>query len=133
VPSACRSCCHPKTGTSDAETMEGSNLLKMVQHKLDEKEEIIHEQQKQINELTDALAEKDAVIRELMAQTEANVELPGDATSLAEKEELILEQMRQILELSEKVEAMEAELAAARTKLVEFDRIQNQLKELLGE
>jgi hypothetical protein len=68
-----------------------------------------------------------------MAQTEANVELPGDATSLAEKEELILEQMRQILELSEKVEAMEAELAAARTKLVEFDRIQNQLKELLGE
>ncbi|HMZ53061.1 MAG TPA: hypothetical protein PK988_12430, partial [Candidatus Sumerlaeota bacterium] len=67
--------------------IEGSNLLKMVQEKLAEKEEVIREQHRQIEDLQKKLAEA------------------GDT---AESEAVILEQMQQLMELTEKLEQAEA-------------------------
>ncbi|CAN5245961.1 hypothetical protein BH09SUM1_BH09SUM1_10440 [soil metagenome] len=125
--------------------MEGSSsLLKMVQEKLNEKEEIIHEQQRQISDLfekiarleenalayPEALAEKDEVIRELMEQ---QVDSTGATDGDTEKDELIREQMGQIVEITERLEALQIEHQRAEEKLREFDKLQNQLKDLLGE
>jgi hypothetical protein len=50
-----------------------------------------------------------------------------------ERDEVISAQMSQILELEEKLADMEARVQAAEEKVVQFDELQAQLKELLGE
>jgi len=115
--------------------MEGKNILKMVQSKLSEKEEIIHVQQGQIQELTESLEEKNEVIVELMRQIDDLTEKVNsggaNATGTQENEEVIREQMQQIFELSEKVERLEADLARATEHQAEFESLQKQLKEML--
>lgn len=121
---------------------EGSKILKLVQEKLAQKDEIIHEQQRQITDLSDrlsraelhaavlheAVTEKDQVIRELMAQIEGSG-VPASSGSQGptaeEHEQIVREQMQQIIELTERVEFLEG-------KLTEFNAMQSQLKDLLG-
>ena len=131
--------CEPDPIQSPRElsAMEGKNILKMVQSKLSEKEEIIHVQQGQIQELTESLEEKNEVIVELMRQIDDLTEKVNsggaNATGTQENEEVIREQMQQIFELSEKVERLEADLARATEHQAEFESLQKQLKEMLGE
>jgi len=127
--------------------MEGSNLLRLVQEKLSEKEEIIHEQQRQITELqerlgtaepraavlAEALQEKDAVIREMMQQVEEAASVPPDTGEVEEQHQIITEQMQQIIELTDRVEQLQAELQRAQEALRQHDHMQAQLKEMLGE
>lgn len=130
---------------------EGSNLLKLVQEKLAEKEEIIHEQQLQIEELTaslrvaraaaDGAGEKDEVIRAQMEQLaelndqveELQRQIVAGEKALEEKEEVIHEQMRQLVDYTERIEVFERKAAATEESLKEFESLQNQLKALLGE
>jgi hypothetical protein len=108
--------------------MDGSNLMKLVQHKLAEKEEVIHEQQSQLTEMSEALREKDEMIRELLAQIGDGSGAPPlpESELVQEKEMIIIEQMKQILELSDRLEQLEARVA-------DFDKQQRQIKEMLGE
>lgn len=130
--------------------VEYSKLAKMIQEKLTEKEEVIHEQQRQLDALQSeveklradaaSIAEKDEVIREQMLQIAELAERieqlekkEADSAVLEEKEEVIREQMQQILEYSEKLEKAEADLAEAREQMKEFEALQDQLKGLLGD
>ena len=99
------------------------NLLRLVEDKLAEKDEVIFEQQRQIAALEDRLRsggggvvagdDKDELIREQMQQilelTEriATLEAGGGGNG-NEQDEVVHEQMQQILELMEQVETLEA-------------------------
>lgn len=87
-----------------------SELLRAVQEKLAEKDEIIFELQRQITSLMEggangaaaAHGDEDELIREQMLQiVELSERVEQLEASLAEKEEVIREQMSQLLELSE--------------------------------
>ncbi|MCC6546135.1 hypothetical protein IT570_03115 [Candidatus Sumerlaeota bacterium] len=140
----------PFRAGSDGENdtmIEGSNLLKMVQEKLAEKEEVIHEQQRQIEELQkslesqgDGTGESEAVIREQMEQLlemtekleKAEAKAKEDEQALQEKEEVILEQMQQLMDLTEKLEDLQKRAAAWAENQKEFEALQKQLQDLLG-
>jgi len=118
---------------------DATTLLKLVQQKLREKDEIIHEQQRQITELEEVLRtggagggapEMEELVREQMLQiNDLNERLSiyeaNGSPATEEAEELVAEQMRQILEYQERTEQLE-------TQLRDFNAMQGQLKELLG-
>ncbi len=93
-------------------TTDGKNLLGMIQKKLKEKEELIQKLEARIKEVEDAAP---------------------DPAQAEEKEAIIKEQMAQIHELTDRADAAEKRLKEAEENLREFDSLQNQLKELLGE
>ncbi len=95
---------------------ERGNLLKMIQEKLTEKEEIIAEQQQQINDLEEKLRNAG-----------------GESSDDSDTDEVIRVQMEQIIELQEQNEALQQQLADTDDKMKELDELQNQLKTLLGE
>lgn len=131
---------------------DSNNLLKLIREKLAEKEEIIHEQQRQIADLERRLAEasgsgggtsaeeseeKDALIMEQMTQindlTEKLTAAEELAAGNADNEELIREQMMQITEMTDKIELLMEQLKEAGARMKEFEKLQGQVKELLGQ
>lgn len=83
--------------------VEGKNLLRLVQDKLAEKEEVIHELQGQLEQLRGRVGNVDT-LEQRLRDAEAQ---------LAEKDEVILELMQQVEELTAKVSTIEPAGAAS--------------------